>query len=413
MRFWQERSWRSLGLLALLIPVSLGGCANPAPFQGKTRLPPCEPVKSRFLHQDGRHLVGPDGNPKVLRAMNLGGWLHWESWMFGGGLNLERLDLGSESQLLERFEEYYGADAARRFQEAILDRFVSDEDLKAIAQRGFDAIRLPLNHTLLENEEGWRRLRRVVDQIGAVGLGVILDLHAAPGGQSKIFTADPDPVLLWDDPEAQAETVAIWERIAREYKDDATIVAYDLLNEPAPDRPEQLLSLYRRILTAIRRHDPEHLVLIEGPGLSRTFDCFTTRLDPNMAYSPHVYLWVGWPDKQWQAAFQKLTEQHHTPVWIGEFGEDGLGDIAGLRVGFEQLAGWAVWSWKRVGGGATQSVNHFAAPPAWTKLIRSIHPTAPAKAVMSEEEAFDALDEFLIAAQSYAPVPGMKAALGR
>lgn len=398
--------------LLLTAPLWIAGCQNLEPFVGTEALEPHRPVPSRFLHQRGRQLVGPDGVSRVLRSVNLGGWLHWESWMFGGGLDLTRLDQGSEGQLLGRFRRYYGERAARRFQQAIHEGYITDRDLREILQRGYDSVRLPLNHQLLEEEGGWERLREVVDQIGRADLGVFLDMHAAPGGQSKLFTADPDPILLWDSPAHQDRLVEIWTRIAREYRDHPRVLGYDLLNEPAPERPEQLLGLYRRLIEAIRRHDREHLVVLEGSALSRDFNLFQGRLDRNQVYSPHVYLWVGWPDRRWLERLGRLSKLHDTPIWVGEFGEDRLGDLEFLRKGFEEFSGWAVWSWKRVAGGAAGSVNHFEAPADWRKLVRSLHPRSETGAVMTEEQAFQALESFLEAAGRYTPHPGMARALG-
>ena len=53
---------------------------------------------------------------------------------------------------------------------------------------------------------------------------VVLDLHAAPGGQSGYFIADPQgKKRLWDDETYQQRTVALWKAIAARYHDRCAI----------------------------------------------------------------------------------------------------------------------------------------------------------------------------------------------
>ena len=405
---------RVLGaVLLLLVPFVLAACEDDEPFVGQKQFPKhAAQTKSPFLHQRGKDIVGPDGKPRVLRSVNLGGWLLWECYIFGGEIDLKRLDQGSESQMLERFESYYGTEAARRFQEAIYDHFYEDADFHAIRTAGFDSVRLPLNHSMLERKEGRERLRRVVSRLKKAGLGVILDLHAAPGGQSRTFPADPDAVLLWDDPGAQDRLVSLWEDLARDYAEEDAVWGYDLLNEPDPSDPAQLIALYRRLIHVIRKHDRDHLVFLEGAKLSRNFNVFTERLDENMAYSPHVYLWIGNPDQTWLERLKRLERLHDTPVWVGEFGEDLVFQLKPLRRGFEKLSGWAIWPWKRVEGGLAGGVYVFRAPRAWKRLIASLHPKNRRQAVMPVKEAFAALSAFLEASRRLRPFPGMADALG-
>ena len=63
---------------------------------------------------------------------------------------------------------------------------------------------------------------------------VILDLHAAPGGQGKnadISDYDDTKPSLWESDENKRKTVALWTKIAERYKDNEWIGGYDLINE--------------------------------------------------------------------------------------------------------------------------------------------------------------------------------------
>ena len=92
---------------------------------------------------------------------------------------------------------------------------------------------------------------------------------------------------------------------------------YDLLNEPETKDTQKLLALYKRVIAAIRKHDKEHLIIIEGTGYSRDFNLFTSRLDNNMLYSPHIYNWWGGAsvDQHWIDQLGKLSKQHDIPIW--------------------------------------------------------------------------------------------------
>ena len=387
--------------IALFLLVTLIGCSKNVPFES------CEnsfsdqvEVSSSFLHQKGNKIVDQNDNEVFIKAVNLGSWLHFEAWMFGADLDITDLEKGSESQMISRLIELYGQSAADDFVSEIHDGFITENDFEDIATLGFNTVRLPINHTLLEHQEGWDKLDSVVNWADQHGLYVIIDMHAAPGGQSSSFTADPDNILLWDNTNAQDQLVLYWEQIADRYKNNPTVFAYDLLNEPNPSSPSQLYGLYDRIIDAIRDIDTEHLLLIEGPEFSRDFNSFPYRLDQNMAYSPHVYIWLGSNDAQWTSSFEVLSHCHDVPVVIGEFGEDQLDDIEGLRKGFQNLSGWAVWSWKKVETGGQPGINTINAPNEWLGLMESLVEPAGTPGVMTETQAFNALSDFLQAAST-------------
>ena len=61
---------------------------------------------------------------------------------------------------------------------------------------------------------------------------VILDLHAAPGGQGRntdISDYDPDKPSLWESEQNKNKTVALWRKIAERYNDNEWIGGYEEL----------------------------------------------------------------------------------------------------------------------------------------------------------------------------------------
>src|SRR6185312_11154016 len=63
---------------------------------------------------------------------------------------------------------------------------------------------------------------------------IILDMHAAPGGQTgaNIDDSRNDVPELFIDKKDQDELVNIWVKLAQRYRDEPVVAAYDLLNEP-------------------------------------------------------------------------------------------------------------------------------------------------------------------------------------
>lgn len=64
---------------------------------------------------------------------------------------------------------------------------------------------------------------------------LILDLHAAPGGQSANNISDYNPTYLslWESDNNKTMTIDLWKKLAERYKNETWIGGYDILNEPA------------------------------------------------------------------------------------------------------------------------------------------------------------------------------------
>ncbi|RYY58173.1 MAG: hypothetical protein EOO12_17410, partial [Chitinophagaceae bacterium] len=171
---------------------------------------------------------------------------------------------------------------------------------------------------------------------------LILDLHAAPGGQGNdlpISDRDSSRAPLWQDSAAQNKTVALWTRLAERYVREPWIGAYDLINEPnwnfsnPQDRNgcndssnAPLRAFYMRLTEAVRRVDTNHLVIIEGNCWGNNYRGVLPPWDGNMALSFHKY----WNDNNDGAiaGIADLRKRYGIPVWMGESGvvaaqEDG------------------------------------------------------------------------------------------
>ncbi len=349
-------------LLLVLVVLIPGACA-PDAFDGEALIGGVPADENPFVHAVGGHLEDADGDDVRLVGVNLGGWLLWESWIWGGGPQ-------GEGDLRRRLGELVGDDDVDAFAADVHDGFIGESDIAAIAGLGFNVVRVPFNHTLLEGdgnvlEDGVDQARfavldRLLEWCDGHGVRVVLDLHAAPGGQSWAYMADPDDQKLWDLDEGVARTAAIWRAVAARYADRDVIAGYDLLNEPAAPSNEALFDAYAEIATAIHEVDTRHLIVVEGAGFATDFAPFSRRLTTNQAYSFHQYSWVGDSRRDEVARYADLARAHDVPMWNGEFGEnsaeshDSTVDI--YRDDEFDLVGHCFWTWKKTPSGTAALV---------------------------------------------------------
>jgi aryl-phospho-beta-D-glucosidase BglC (GH1 family) len=224
-----------------------------------------------------------------------------------------------------------------------------------------------------ENGEGFRLLDRVVEWSREEGLYVILDMHAAPGGQTGTNIDDSYGYpWLYESPKEQAHLLAVWQRIARHYRDNKTVIGYDLLNEPIPHYPAlrplnaKLEPLYRKLTAAVREVDPNHILFLGGAQWDTNFGVFGPPFDKNTAYTLHKY-WMTVEQKEVQS-YVDYREKYKVPLWLGESGENTDEWIAQFREMLEKNdIGWAFWPYKKMG--KSSSVVTVTRPEGWEKIV--------------------------------------------
>jgi endoglucanase len=326
-----------------------------------------------FLRTDGTRIVDADGKPVVWRGMGLGGWMLQEGYM------LELPRLGTQRVIRQHIAALIGEEKTQAFYTAWLDHHTTKSDVDAMGAWGFNTIRLPMHYALYTLpvdqepvkgrqtwiEEGFRRTDQLIAWAKANDMTVILDLHAAPGGQGNdlnIADRDPSRPSLWDDPAAQDKMVALWVELARRYRDQPAVAAYDLLNEPnwgfadAADKHgcrEQdnapLRALLERTTKAIRAVDTRHIVVIEGNCWGNNYAGLLDGglWDDNLVLSFHKYWDV--PSHESIAKVLALRDEHHVPLWLGETGEnsnDWFTRTVALVEG--EGIGWSWWPLKKI-----------------------------------------------------------------
>src|SRR5260370_13402994 len=150
-------------------------------------LAPCVEGQTRFVTTRGKEFVSPDGKALLLKGINLGNWLLPEGYMF-------KFKTTNSPRLIQTaISELVGEDEARQFWKTYRDNYITREDISFIKQSGFNSVRVPFSYRLFVSDgtiprlegPGYELLDRVVDWCRREGLYVILDMHAAPGGQTR------------------------------------------------------------------------------------------------------------------------------------------------------------------------------------------------------------------------------------
>lgn len=311
-------------------------------------------TRTGFVHAEGTQLVDDQG-PILLRGVGLGNWLLPEGymWRFGDAL-------ASPRQIEARIEAVVGADRAAEFWRRFQDGFVTEHDIALIAAQGFDHVRLPLNARVLQAgdgtflERGFELVDRAVRWSRGHGLRVLLDLHGAPGGQTGTNIDDSPRGMpeLFMDRGYRDRTIALWEELARRYRDEPAVLGYDLLNEPLPNEWQhryegELVALYRHLTDAIRAIDDRHLLMYEGSHWATNWEPLRDRFDANQALQFHRY-WCP-PDRTSIAPYLAAREALRTPIYMGEGGENTPAWIyAATRLYERHDIGWNFWPWKKL-----------------------------------------------------------------
>jgi len=328
------------------------------------------PASAQFAHTDHKQIVDAAGKPLLIRATNLGNWLVPEGymWLFEGGPQ-------SASEIHALVFELLGPEAANTFWPKYRENYVTREDVAFLRQAGFNAIRVPMHYGLFESDdaEGFKLLDNLISWCRAERLNVILDLHAAPGGQTGANIDDSGGYpWLYQSPQEQAHLIAIWRRLATHYRDEQTVLGYDLLNEPIPHYPElrflnpSLEPLYKKLAAEIRKVDIHHILFLGGAQWDGNFSVFGKPFDANVAYTLHKY-WMP-PDESVLRQYIDFRERYDVPLWLGESGENTDDWIAKFVKSLESNnIGWAFWPYKKME--KSSAVVSIVPPADWAKIV--------------------------------------------
>jgi len=354
-----------------------------------------------FLHTRGEDIVDENGKKIMLRGVGLGNWMLPEGYMWKFGQN------GDRPRKIEKVvTDLIGPEKAAQFWSEFRKNYITEADVARIAELGFNSVRPALNSRLFLTEgdncqyldEGFQLLDNLVVWCRTHRLYVILDMHGAPGGQTgaNIDDSSKDQPELFIDKRNQDRLVDLWVKIAQRYKDEPTVAAYDLLNEPLPKRTgaadkykDQLEPLYKRITSAIRKVDARHMITLEGFDWANDWSIFSAPFDPNLFYQFHFYCWDQPTKLNSFDRYLAHRERLKAPVWAGETGEKDNAIYWATTQSFEaNNIGWSFWPWKKMD---TRNTPYSIKQPEGWEAVRGYSSGKPKPSSEAAQKAFDQL----------------------
>jgi endoglucanase len=353
-----------------------------------------------FLQVHGDKVFNESGQEVRLRGFCLGSWLNLESFMVGFP--------GTETEFRRAVAKVLGAEKGDYFFERFQHYFASQADFDYINSLGCNLMRVAFNYHHFEDDqkpfeykpEGFEWLDKVIAWANSAGVYLSLDFHAFPGWQSRGWHCDNPAGGLpqfWEQVHFQDRAVALWEALARRYKDEPAVAMYGIMNEPEAREAAQINGYYQRVTAAIRAIDRRHILNFEGNLYSQDFSQLDPPPDRNVIYSSHLYVNAGLDDVEYpgivngeyfdRAALEKIYQQrrsycvqHNIPHYISEFGpvyndpafvESKLQVISDYLDIIESYGDhWTIWNYKDLG---KMGIVTVLPDSDWMQRIRPVH----------------------------------------
>lgn len=300
-------------LLVFIMILTLFGCTK-TEIKSLEQYNNSSPKEMSLLTVKDGYLVNENGENVVLKGVNLGNWLLWETWM---GFVPEYTEDWAYFDTLQIFIDRFGEEKTNEIVKTFEENFITEEDIAQIEKLGFNCVRLPFwyrnfmtedlewfaeNH---DDNKGFQKLDWLIKTCEKYGIYVMLDLHGAPGGQSKNHcTGKAGRNELYENETMMNATVELWCAIAERYKDNKTVCAYDLLNEPqnnggydgdynweaeSEDAVSRTNKAYDTLYKAIREIDKNHIISFEGVWSTTVLPNPKEMGYENMLYQLHLY----------------------------------------------------------------------------------------------------------------------------
>lgn len=325
--------------------------------------PAPQPDIQYCLKRDGNRIANSQGNNFLIRSIGLGNYMVWEPYMW----KVTNYGLaGIMTEIVQRMSLLLRPDDLQFFIDQYMANYITKADVDSLKTWGFNAIRLPMHYNLFINsdpannsfiEKGFAMTEELRQWCAANEMYLILDLHAAPGGQGNDRAiADSYGPALWDGDENgtaeqyQNKVVILWRELARRFAGKDWMGGYDLLNETNYGGNHlKLLELFKRCVNQIRLYDKNNIIYLEGNWFANDFSTIApnlwgTQWDENMAYSPHKY-WashVGFSGED-------LRNNFNVPLFLGETGENSNEWFyQNVKLAESKNIGWAWWAYKKI-----------------------------------------------------------------
>lgn len=337
-------------------------------------------IAQGFLKVKGKEIVNGKEVPVILKGIGLGGWMLQEPYM------LQLSDVaGTQTEIKAKITALTGEKHCEEFYTSYRKNMITERDIDSLRAWGFNSIRLPMHYNLftlpIEKEPvagkntwfetGFELTDNLLSWCKKNRIYLILDLHAAPGGQGNdrpIADVDTLKPQLWESEFNISKTVALWKKLAERYADEEWIGGYDLINETnyKMEGNEPLKKLFLSVSQEIRKVDRNHIIFIEGNQFANDYTGLTPPWDKNMVYSFHKY-WNPTTLETIQK-YIDLREKFNVPLWMGESGENNNEWFKAAVNLFEtNNIGWAWWTIKKIG--SESSLMTITKPSGYQKIV--------------------------------------------
>lgn len=329
-------------------------------------------INAQGLKTSGKKIINENGEEVILKGMGLGGWMLMEGYM------METSSFANpQREIKAKIQSLIGPQNTDLFYKTWHKNHCTRTDIDSLASWGFNSIRLPMHYNLYtlpieaepvegENtwlEEGFALTDSLMNWCTANHIYLILDLHAAPGGQGNdmaISDYDPSKPSLWESEANKQKTIALWRKLAERYADEPWMGGYDLINETnwnftaganqngcSESTNAPLRKLLMDITQAIREVDTKHMIIIEGNCWANNYNGLLPPWDNNMVASFHKY----WSTND-QGSIQgmlNIRNTHNIPLWLGESGENSNHWFTdAIQLVEKNSIGWCWWPLKKV-----------------------------------------------------------------
>ncbi len=366
-------------------------------------------VTQDFIRVKGHDFVDSKGNKYPITGINLGNWVNPEGYMF------KFSKTNSASEINRAISQMVGEEYAAEFWAKFLENYTTRRDIEYIASTGVNSIRLPFHYKLFTDEyfmgsqdpeRGYKIVDSLISWCSDNDLRIILDMHCAPGGQTGDNIDDSYGYpWLFESTAHQDKFIKVWCEIADRYKDEPTIIGYDLINEPIATHFENQEELNKHLeplliktTKAIRNYDKNHIVFLGGAQWNTNFTMFTDwKFDDNIAYTFHTY-WSATTQDVVQK-FVDFREKTGLPMYLGESGENTDEWVREFRLLLDRNNfGWHFWPYKKLDHHA--SFVHIPTPEDWSVVVDFVEGDRSSFGVIREnrpdqKRAKEILDNFL------------------
>ncbi|KAH8829799.1 glycoside hydrolase family 5 protein [Flagelloscypha sp. PMI_526] len=205
------------------------------------------------------------------RGVNLGSWFVFERWI-SGDHPFRRASAPGQSDLDIAAGTYPYGIIEEHFRE-----WITGEDWDWLQARGVNAVRIPigfyhlcgLNDAYVKGTDfephaqtfrgAWHHIKFAIQEANHRGIGVLIDLHAAPGKQNNDnHSGTSSSPTFFSKTSNQTHCLQILNGLIRTLTslDHPNLIGIELLNEPAPPSDSTLQKFYEKAIEVLAEVDP-------------------------------------------------------------------------------------------------------------------------------------------------------------